>query len=184
MEKGIWDGLAVETENPNHYSSDVIIEDKLVFFHLKNIQFNWNTLTDLKSYKIGGVLGNTYGEQITEMERIGALVIDRVSAEKLNFRKLLMRRIDVTPIGKVFGYSILNKHFSPQEIETITYHPKQLRMSYYRLSLSKKIAENEQRLKAFNRGLRKLKESGKYAHYLEEALLENQLLSFPSDDLK
>jgi len=172
VKKGIWDGLAVEPENPAHYNSDVIIKDKLVFFHLKNVRFDWNKIADLKNYKIGGVIGNTYGDKITDMEKEGSLVIDRVSTEELNFRKLLKRRIDITPIGKTFGYSILNSHFSPQRIKTITYHPKQLRTSYYSLSLSKKVERNQQMLRLFNRGLQKLKKSGKYTQYIEEAMLD------------
>ena len=173
VEKGLWDGLAVEPQNPAHFSSDIIVEDKLVFFHLKDVQFDWHQLMDLKGYKIGGVVGNTYGEAITKLEKKGSLFIDRVPNEELNFRKLLKRRIDVTPMGLVFGCSLLDTLFSPQDVKKITYHSKKVRTSYYRLSLSKKVQNNEKMLERFNRGLRKLKASGKYFQILEESLKGN-----------
>ncbi|MCG8619186.1 MAG: hypothetical protein MI802_23440 [Desulfobacterales bacterium] len=170
VEKGIWDGLAVEPQNPNRLSSDVVAEDRLVFFHLKSLRFHWNTVPDLKAYKIGGVLGNSYGKQITAMEKNGTLYIERVSAEELNFRKLLKQRIDITPVGLAFGCSLLNQNFTSSQKNAITFHPKQLRTSFYRLSLSKTVPGNQVKLERFNRGLRKLKASGKYRRYFEASL--------------
>ncbi|MBU3953398.1 MAG: transporter substrate-binding domain-containing protein [Proteobacteria bacterium] len=169
VENGVWDGLALQPESPNYLNSDVVAEDRLVFFHLKNFRFDWSETKDLEKIVIGGVLANTYGENITKMENANKISIDRVPKEYQNFKKMLLGRIDIFPVGLEFGYSILHKKFNDQQIEKITYHPKPLRISYYRLALSKKNERNKRMLQLFNQGLKKLKTSGKYDQYLNES---------------
>lgn len=169
VKNDIWDGLAVQPESPNYLNSDVVAEDRLVFFHLKNYRFDWSEIKDLGKISIGGVIANTYGENITKMENANKISIDRVTTEDLNFKKMLRRRIDVFPVGLAFGYSILQKNFNDQQIKEITYHPKPLRTSYYRLALSKKNERNKRMLQLFNQGLKKLKASGKYEQYFDES---------------
>lgn len=170
VKEGVRDGLAVQPESPDFYNSDVVIEDKLVFFYSKKKPFDWNTLEDLKGISIGGVIANTYGEVITKMEENKEIAIERVARESQNLRKLLLDRIQVTPMGLAFGYSLLRKNFTDAEIKEITHHPKPIRVSQYRLALSKKVDRNKKMLQLFNAGLRKLKESGKYDQYIQEAL--------------
>jgi polar amino acid transport system substrate-binding protein len=169
VENGVWDGLALQPESPNYLNSDVVAEDRLVFFHLKNFRFDWNEIKDLEKFLIGGVLANTYGKNITKMENENEILIERAPTEDQNFKKMLLGRIDIFPVGLEFGYSILHKNFNTQQIEKITYHPKPLRISYYRLALSKKNERNKRMLQLFNQGLKKLKTSGRYDQYLDES---------------
>ncbi len=136
---------------------------------MKNYGFDWSKIEDLEKIVIGGVIANTYGEKITKMEKANRILIDRVATEEQNFKKMLSGRIDISPVGLAFGNSILHKTFNDQQIEKITYHPKPLRVSYYRLALSKKIERNKRMLQLFNQGLKKLKASGRYEQYFNES---------------
>lgn len=169
VEEGYRDGIAVQTYSPDYLNSDVVIQDELVFFHLKNRAFNWHSFEDLKGIVIGGVIANTYGSEITQMEKKGEITIERVPTEVQNLKKLLLKRIQITPMGMAFGYSLLRKHFDATEIERITHNPNPIRVSQYRLALSSDNEKNKKMIQLFNSGLKKLKASGSYALYVNES---------------
>ncbi len=141
--------------------SDPVIIGKSVLFHLKDKKVDWNRPEDLAKYKIGGTLGYKYS-----FEHLSNIVIERVTSDELNFRKLLWKRIDLFPSDKDAGYVILNKHFTQQEITQITYHPLPYDQTSYSLMLSKKHPNSKHLLALFNAGLKELKASGKYSQII------------------
>ena len=40
----------------------------VVFFHLKNTEFDWDGYEDLKSLRVGGSIGYDYGKEFKEAE--------------------------------------------------------------------------------------------------------------------
>ncbi len=150
--------------------SDTFIQGKSVLFHLKSLPLAWNSVEDLKQYRLGGVIGYRYGVEIDTADRNGDIKIHRAIEDKQLFSMLLLKRIDAFPMTLSAGYVLLNKEFTNEQIDMITHHPKPTKMDYYRLMFSKKMEENQRYLSLFNRGLEKLRQSGRYDRYIALSL--------------
>lgn len=171
-EIGEWDGSAVWLRSPEReaafFLSDPVIDSCYVFFHLKSFAFDWETVEDLKKIKIGGTLGYNYGEAFEKAEKEGEIMVERVPRDEQNLMKLLRQRIQLFPLDVYVGYAMLRKNFQPDEIKLFTNHDKPLRSDPLHLLLTKKNPRNEEMIQKFNKGLRKLRESGKIIQYLQE----------------
>ena len=172
-ETGEWDGSAVWFRSPEReelfYISDPVILSSYVFFHLKNYLFDWRTVDDLREIRIGATLGYNYGEPFEAAEKKGKITVDRCASDELNFEKLLNDRFKIFPVDMEVGYTMLHKQFKPETVILFTNHPRPLRQESLHLLLSKKVGKNKRLIELFNRGLQKLKESGRIERFLEES---------------
>lgn len=170
---GVWDACSFWAKMPaiekDFYMSDTLVQGPLVFFYSEKTDFDWKTAEDLQGYRIGGVLGNIYGTAIAKAEKTGKIDIYRVSSEKEGLELLVAGGIEVFPVNREAGFHILHKNFSKRKISHITYHPKPIRSSDYRLIFSKKLEKNKKLVKRFNKGLDKLKKSGRHDRYLKDS---------------
>jgi len=172
-EMGEWDGSAVWFRSPEReesfYLSDPVILSSYVFFHLKNYLFDWRTMDDLREIRIGATLGYNYGEAFEAAEKAGAINVDRCASDELNLQKLLRDRFKIFPVDMEVGYAMLHKQFKPETVSLFTNHPRPLRQESLYLLLSKKLERNKRLIELFNRGLQKLKESGRIEEFQEES---------------
>lgn len=170
---GKWDGTFLwfdTTERRNFfYISEPVVNIQYVFFHLKNYAFDWKTIDNLKDIYIGATIGYKYGEKFENAEKMGKIYVDRIKSDNLNFRKLLKGNIHIFPCDLNAGYEIIQKNFTPKQIERFTYHPRPIKAAPHHLLLSKKIKRNNRLLLLFNQGLKQLKDSGKVEQYFEES---------------
>lgn len=170
---GVWDGTLVWFDTPERrklfYISDPVIDIQYVFFHLKDYQFDWDTMDDLSGIKIGATLEYNYGEDFNIAEKNGKIQVDRAASDLQNFKKLLRGRIHVFPKELETGYAMLRKHFTPEQAKLFTHHIKPVRADPHHVLLSKKIERNKEILKIFNLGLKQLKMSGKVTTYLTQS---------------
>lgn len=169
---GVWDASAgwarkEELEDILIYS-DPVFEGRIVFFHLKGKEFDWKTLSDLKNKKIGAIIGFNYSKEFLEAERKKEIIVERTNTEVQNFRMLLTGRIDVFICNIDVGFSYLKGGFTSEEIELITYNKKPFFINKLRIAFSKKNPENIKTVKAFNRGLKRLIDSGEYIKIYNE----------------
>ncbi|WP_167761422.1 substrate-binding periplasmic protein [Duganella callida] len=155
-------GLAGERERRYHYS-DVVFEGQSVFFHLKRYPFRWTSFDRLAGVRMGGTAGYDYlfaGHK--------DITIDRTApSDELNFRKLAAGRFDVFPADLNAGREIMRTTLTPEQAALITWDPRPFNTTRYHLLLNRRGGDNERYLALFNRGLKKLKDSGKYAEYLQ-----------------
>jgi polar amino acid transport system substrate-binding protein len=91
----------------------------------------------------------------------------RVPKDEQNFEKLIKGRIDIFPQDLDVGYEMIHKLFPKEQWEMFAHHPKPIKNDSFHVLLSKKVERNKQMLELFNRGLEKLKQSGKIEQYLE-----------------
>jgi polar amino acid transport system substrate-binding protein len=160
----VWsEGLPGTVRATDFYYSDTVFDGQSVFFYLKAKPFNWTTFADLAKVKIGGTAGYEY-----KFERVPHVTIDRAATDELNFRKLLAGRFQVFPANLDNGRLILRENFTPEEAARITVHPRPYAITHYHLIMSKKLAGNERYVELFNRGLRRLKDNGKFAQYMDD----------------
>ncbi|MFC4158440.1 substrate-binding periplasmic protein [Chitinimonas lacunae] len=163
-EEGRHDGSLVWTYEPERGEkflfSDAVFEGKSVFFHLKKFPFEWKTFDDLTKVRVGGTLGYKY-----EFEKNPAIQVDRANSDVDSFRKMLKDRFDIFPSDLKVGYATLRANFTPAEVNQITHHPRAYNVVTYHLILNKKNPRSAKLMAAFNRGLKKLRDSGRYAEY-------------------
>ncbi len=178
---GIWDGTIAWTQNnersKHFYFSDTLFRDVTVFFHKKDKKFNFKPVkwSDLTNFNMGMTIGYNYGENITKAVIDNVITIDIGRSDEINLKKLIYNRIDLFPISKDVGISLLNTKFSMSERKKITYSPWKEGIRHH-LLLSKKVKRNEELLKLFNSGLAKLEKSGKIRLYFQESRKGEYLL--------
>ena len=153
-----------EHENDFYIHKIPLIIDEGVYFHLKSKPFDWNTIEDLKKYKVGVTIG--YKEESLYKEK--GIFAEAVTSEDLNFKKILAGRIDVYQTSKIVGYTTINKLFSPDVAKQFTNHPKPAVKNEFFILFSKNIPNGQVLADKFDSGLAKLKESGVYDKIVAE----------------
>ena len=176
--EGHWDGAAVwlpSTERlEDFYISDPIIVTEYVFFHRRDMPFNWKMPADLSGYQIGLTQDYDYGEVIENAVDLELVRTETVSSDRLNFEKLIAGRIDLFPMDRIVGQEMLEEQFSEKKRETLTWHPRPVRLDRLRLLLSREVPENAERIKAFNKALQELRKDGDIEKILVRALGRSQ----------
>jgi polar amino acid transport system substrate-binding protein len=157
----VWSTSERDTDRMrNFHFSDVIFEGKSVFFYRRT--FEWNRRS-LAGVRLGGTAGYEY-----LFDKDPLLTIDRTApSDELNFRKLAAGRFDVFPANLDVGRYILREELTPEQALQVTWDPKPYNITPYHLLLNKKDPSSRRYMALFNKGLKKLKESGKYAEYMQ-----------------
>lgn len=160
----VWsEGPPGSARNRDFLFSDVVYEDESVFFHRKDVAFHWASFADLPKYRIGGVAGYEY-----RFEDVPGVRIDRAGTDELCMRKLLAGRFDVFPSSLGVGLYVLRARLSPGEAARITWHPGAYNRTRYHLILPRSLKRSAHYAALFNKGLKRLKDSGRYAQYLAD----------------
>lgn len=160
----VWSkGKPGSSRNRDFLFSDVVYEEVSVFFHRKDVAFNWSRFDDLLKYRVGGVAGYEY-----PFENVPGMRIDRANNDELCMRKLLAGRFDIFPSSLGVGLSVLRERFSRAEAAQITWHPGEYNKTRYHLILSRDFKRAPYYAALFNKGLKRLKDSGRYAEYLAD----------------
>lgn len=151
---------------PEYYAEelkeDFLVSDPfpggpLVFFQKKGSNITYTKLQDLKSYKIGVVRGYV---NTPEFDSADYLNKEEVTEDLHNFLKLLAGRIDLVVADKYVGLHLLRSQISDRAQEVEVLEPP-LGLNDLYVCFPKKTKDAEKRLKAFNQGLKQLKESGR-----------------------
>lgn len=153
------------------FLSNPISAEKIVLFHLKSNPIkDWNTLDDLKKYKIGATRGYTYTAEFWKAAESKRLKVDVTDNDMQNFKKLFVGRIDIFPSGLVNGYRLLQKEFDPGKSQLLTYHLKPLSSTTGHLAFTRSRQDSGNLLQVFNHGLAKLKKEGLFDQFRDELL--------------
>ncbi|MET1080812.1 MAG: transporter substrate-binding domain-containing protein [Pseudomonas sp.] len=171
-ERGQSAGSAVWLRNAEReaafFLSDPVLESGYYLFHRKDRPFTWQHIDDLKGLRIGAAVDYDYGEAFQQAEASGNLQVQRLSNENQGLHMLLAGRIDLFPISKEVAADIFFHEFSSAERAQLGFHPTPLRLDPMHLLLSRQVAGNADLMRRFNRGLTRLRQSGKIDQYLRE----------------
>lgn len=140
-----------------------VFEDQSVFFYRKDIDFKWTTYADLAHYRMGGVAGYEYRFQNEPGVRI-----DRAPSDELTLRKLVAGRVDVFPSSLHVGNYILRKRFTPEEAAQVAIYDGSFNVTKYYLILARSRPDSAALMDKFNKGLKRLQDSGRYARYMAD----------------
>lgn len=170
-EKGRWDGSVAWTCRPellkHFHFSDPIVAHNYTLFHRTNMDFDWDEVKDLESYRIGLTQDYNYGEKFEDAVAAGTISADVTTSDVSNFRKLAAGRIDLFPMEPAVGMSMLKALKLSDEI---TFHTTPLQSDYLYLVLSRRVPESERYLEEFNEGLSKLRKSGRLEELINTSL--------------
>lgn len=158
-----------ESRSRNFLYSSPILPYQYVFYHRADEPFEWESFEELKGKRIGLTQDYSYGETLSDVIDRGLVDADVTTSDSANFKKLLLNRIDLFPMDPVVGEAMIRNQFSSQAYR-LTFHPKPLRSAFYHLLFNAEAADLRQ---AFNEGLTKLRESGRYRAIIEKAVAEN-----------
>lgn len=169
---GQWDGTigwakTRDRERDFYFSEEPIMVSQVVFFYLSTTMFNWESMEDLKNYKIGAVRSYSYGKDFDDFAKENIEIIEYVAEDVHNIYKLFSGRIDVFPMDIDVGMYLVNKHFK-NESKFIRIHEKILDKRPQYLLLSRKNVNNEVLMDIFNSAFAKLRRSGKENEILEK----------------
>ena len=171
--QGDQDATAIWTRTPDRVGevefSDPVLTAGKVFFHRQGADFSWQDMTDLAGLRVGATRGYGYGDAFDQAAEAGELSVEYVNSDKQNFEKLIRGRIDVFPMTKAVGYSILNTQFESDEAARVTNHPKPVQEAVFHLLFSKAVDKNDRMRELFNRGLAQLREDGLIEQYVRES---------------
>ena len=146
------------------YSKPVLVE-QFVFFHNKALPFDWTSIDDLKNFAVGGVYASSYGPELDQALSAEKIKMERVNHPQQNFKKLLKNRIELFPFELHVGSSILKKHFTTEQQQQITHHPKPLLNNSSFVLFPKALASSKELSVKFNQQLKIIKDNGKYDTY-------------------
>ncbi|MGI0116248.1 substrate-binding periplasmic protein [Zooshikella sp. RANM57] len=173
--EGTWDATLLWGKNEEREKyflySDPVLTLRTVFFHRKDMPFNWQKWKDLSGYKLGVTRGYYYGEGLTKAIEENILRIDVANSDVINFHKLLAGRIQLFVIEPEVGYEILSENFPHTSRDLLTNHPRPIREADWFLLISKKSPKAAYWLEKFNKGLKKMVASGRHDQIMEDVLL-------------
>ncbi len=138
--------------------SDVLLETSTKFFYYKKHtkkKIEWKTLSDLKPYRIGGVLGYYYE---ADFKKAG-LSVDYAPSEILSLKKAIRGRIALVPLDEAVGWSLIKKNF-PDKSADFGVIDKAHDTSGNFLMVSKDYPDSKKLLQKFNTALKTIKQNG------------------------
>ncbi|MCP3925703.1 MAG: transporter substrate-binding domain-containing protein [Desulfobacterales bacterium] len=155
------------------FSDEPVIIGQSVFFHLKKKHLKWDpykqNYENLRGFKVGMLFGEVNRKEFENAVTTGIIRVEKVGSLEQNFKKMILGRIQLITTDKDVGYDIINKKISPDKIKLFTHTISVPDTTKYYLILSKKNKRNKKFMILFNRGLKKLKASGKYDQYYIES---------------
>ena len=157
---------AITPEREAHYLfSDPLFEGKDVWFYYgeKMQSVDYEELTDLRPYTIGGASGYWYSELFRE----AGLTIDKTSNDVVGLRKLQAGRIDLFPMNELAGVWLINSYF-PAQRHRFGILKKPLRHLQNALMVSKNYPNSRELLQEFNGALQRVRAKGIDRQLLEK----------------
>lgn len=156
---GIW-GKSEEREKFFNFSDVVHVGEVVLFYH-KDHPITWTgNIEDLKGLTIGIPSGYESPVILKEAEKKGFIKFE-IGWKDINvFRQLARKRFQAVDANKIAGLRLIETKLSAEEKAKIG-HTKPIELWHYYMLFSKKLTENENFLKLFNKGFREMKKSGK-----------------------
>lgn len=142
--------------------SDPLLITHIMLFHSSRKTIQWQSAKDLAPYRLGGVDGYTYGEEIGRLQAAGVLKMELTTGDDVNLRKIAVDHIDASPIDREVGryYLATSLH---EYAGQVTFDPREMGEAPHYLLISKKAPNAEELVRRFNLGLAKLRSSGRLA---------------------
>jgi len=148
--------------------SDNVLTEQWLIVHRRALPLKWTELRDLKGYTVGFIRDYTYTPEFWQLVKSGELKGDNTPNDLAGLRKMLLGRMDAMPMERNVACDLLGRHFKPAEAAQIAAHPRAFTDSFTtHLILPPQVSRSALLLADFNRGLKRLKDSGEHASLLK-----------------
>lgn len=141
--------------------SDPLFESVRVFFHRKDVPFDWRELDDVKDLRVAITLGSAEEFPLGDVVARGKGRLDIAQDYASGMKKLLLNRVDVYACNLAVGLFVLDHRVGPGA-SAITYNPRPIFSEANHLILNRNLPGAERLMERFNEGLRRLRENGRY----------------------
>ncbi|MFO0690595.1 MAG: ABC transporter substrate-binding protein [Myxococcota bacterium] len=150
-------------------SAEPVMENRYVFFHRRDDDFDWRRFEDLAGIPIAGTRGFNYGDRFRAEDAAGRLDVRYSDTTKASFEKLLAGEVRLVAHDQGVGHEDLRTHFSPAERARITFHPRMTdhhlsNVIFPRVQLARSVLLRD----AFDRGLEAITRTGEVARQVED----------------
>jgi polar amino acid transport system substrate-binding protein len=149
-----------EREKRFLYSDPVFMSDR-VFFHRRDVPFDWRRLEDVRDLRVGITLGSAEEFPFEEILAQGKGKLDVAASYAAGMKMLIAGRVDVYACNKAVGLFILVNRIQA-DADQVVYNPRPIFTETNHLILSRRLPYAEALMARFNEGLRKLRQSGRY----------------------
>jgi len=156
-----------------YYGESIMAAGRDGFFHKSGLNLKWDPAnpdySDVSGKTIVAIIGFNYGNLFMQAEQDKLIKVIRVANIEQAFRMLLAGRVELLMLQDVPGFHSLHMLFSAQEIKSLSHTVESTNPKFdeeYYLIVSKKADRAKSILAAMNRGLKKLKQSGRHAMLL------------------
>lgn len=136
--------------------SDPVGDVTIVFFALKERNLGWNSLEDLKPFKIGAMRGNKFSPEFDAADYLNK---EYVNALESNIKKLLAGRVDLIVESKFVAQDVINAKFSGDR-DKITMLSPPLKTNSLHIGISRKVQDFQAIHKDLNKGLAAIRADG------------------------
>ncbi len=150
-----------------YYSDWLMVAEKELFFFKKGHKFRWDAkkqdYSELAGKSIAANIGYNYGVKFQEAEKNKIINVFRVSTMEQAFSMLLAGRVEMYIHFDMVGRHFVNNNLTAEQksqVDDILAFDRPTEYDY--VLFSRKAKNGKYFLEAFNRGLKKLKESGRY----------------------
>ncbi|MCG7534751.1 transporter substrate-binding domain-containing protein [Pseudoalteromonas sp. OOF1S-7] len=161
-----------EHEYQQHfYCSDELYRGQLLLYFRADTPLpQWQTIDDLKPYRIGAILGYEYVPEFRKAMEAGDLDVIMVSNDRLNLNMLLNDRVDLILLSDIAMQSLLIEHFPSLHVDKIRAHPIPFLEYRAHVLLPKSLKGSAALRTRFNAGLETLKASGEFERQWQRLL--------------
>jgi len=148
-------------ERERHFIfSDPVMFSRVVMFHKRDLDLNWETLEDIKNYQVVLPLGDLSHELVRPAMRGGRGGVQTSNNYLLGMKMLIEGRADIFICNAEVGKFLLTTHFP--HVNNVTQHPTPVIKGASHLIISRNIPNGQALVKRFNKGLKTLKQNGRY----------------------
>lgn len=145
------------------------------FFYLKSSfpeGFHWNSLSDFRPYRVGGVLGYWY----QSLFKAAGVRVDYVRTDRMNMEKLFRHRIDFTLVDTLVGWTLIRQLY-PHRLQDFAVTAKAQSSGSLRLMVSRNYPDAKRLTARFNAGLARIRRNGVYQKIFEQYHVPNAYMT-------
>jgi polar amino acid transport system substrate-binding protein len=153
--------LPMEERKRRFVFSDPVFTSDRVFFHRRDVPFNWRTLEDVRDLRVVITLGSAEEVPLEDAMAGGRGKLNVAANYEAGMKMLIAGRVDVYACNKAVGLFILANRI-PAGADQVVYTPRPIFTETNHLILSRRLPYAEALMARFNQGLRKLRQSGRY----------------------
>lgn len=147
--------------------SDNVLTEQWLIVHRRAVPLQWREMKDLKPYTLGFIRDYTYTPEFWDLIKSGEVKGDSTPTDLAGLRKMLLGRMDAMPMERNVACDLLGRFFKPAEAAQFAAHPRAFADSFStHLILPPQNPRSASLLADFNRGLKRLKDSGEHATLL------------------